>query len=471
MAKNMNKRRIFVASFLLGASVSLFGQTNTGGITPEMLDEIKQAYKNTPQDRAIHNAIANNDINKLAVNNASKNNFDNYFSIRVNSKGITDQKSSGRCWLFSGLNVFRAKAMAEKGMGEFQFSQIYPFFWDQLEKANLFLQGIIDTRNKPMDDKMVEWLFKHPLSDGGQFTGISDILGKYGVVPSEVMVETNSSNNTSRMAQLISWKLKEFGLQLREMAAAGKKEPELEKQKTEMLGTVYRMLVLNLGEPPTHFTWIRKDKNGKPVETKEYTPKSFFDEFIGVDLTENYVMLMNDPSREFYKLYEIDYDRHRYDGRNWTYVNLPLDDIKEMAIASLKDSTMMYFSCDVGKFFDRERGVLDVDYYDYEALMGTTFGMDKKERIQTFASGSSHAMTLMAVDIDTKTGKATKWMVENSWGPGANGGHLIMTDEWFNEYMFRLVVEKKYVTEKVKEVLKQTPTRLPAWDPMFADEY
>ena len=316
---------------------------------------------------------------------------------------------------------------------------------------------------------MVEWLFKHPLSDGGQFTGVSDLLMKYGIVPAEVMVETYSSNNTSRMANLISLKLKEFGLELRELSANGKSAADLESRKTEMLKTVYRMLALTLGEPPTKFTWTRRDAKGNPVETKEYTPQSFYQEFVGDDLSNNYVMLMNDPSREFYKLYEIDYDRHVYDGKNWTYVNLPIEDIKQMAIASIKDSTMLYFSCDVGKYFDRERGYLDVDYYDYGSLFGTEFGMDKKERIQTFSSGSSHAMTLMAVDLD-ENGKPKKWMVENSWGQGVNGGHLIMTDKWFDEYMFRLVVNQKYVTDKVKEVLKQTPVRLPAWDPMFADE-
>ena len=420
----MKRNNLWITALALGITLSAFGQQTSGGISPEMLQQIKQSYKGTPTDKAIHNAISNNDINKLAVNAESKNNFDTYFSNKVDSKGITNQKSSGRCWLFTGLNVFRAQAIAKYNMGDFQFSQNYSFFWDQLEKANLFLQGIIDTREKPMDDKMVEWLFKNPLSDGGQFTGISDILGKYGVVPSDVMVETNSSESTGRMANLISLKLKEFGLQLRDQSVKGSKVAALEKSN----------------------------------------------EYIGKDLTNNYVMLMNDPSREYYKLYEIDFDRHRYDGKNWTYVNLPIEDIKEMAIASIKDSTMMYFSCDVGKFFDRERGLLDVNYYDYGSLMGTTFGMDKKQRIQTFASGSSHAMTLMAVDLDAN-GTPKKWMVENSWGPGANSGHLIMTDEWFNEYMFRLVVDKKYITDKVKDVLKQTPTRLPAWDPMFTDEY
>lgn len=465
----MKQRNVWITALCLGISLSMSAQQKSGGISPEMLQQIKQSYQGTAADKAIRNAIGNNDIRKLAINGENRNEVDTYFSHKVKSKGITNQKSSGRCWLFTGMNVLRAQMINQHKLDVFEFSQNYSFFWDQLEKANLFLQGIIDTREKPIDDKMVEWLFKNPLSDGGQFTGVSDIIGKYGLVPKEVMAETYSSENTSQMANLIGLKLKEYGLQLRDMAAKGTKTAALEKSKTEMLGTVYRMLTLNLGEPPATFTWTRKDAKGNPVNTKEYTPLSFYKEYIGNDLTNNYVMLMNDPSREYYKLYEIDFDRHRYDGKNWTYVNLPIEDIKTMAIASIKDSTMMYFSCDVGKFFDRDRGLLDINNFDYESLMGTSFSMDKKQRIQTFASGSSHAMTLMAVDLDTQ-GNPKKWMVENSWGPGANNGHLIMTDQWFNEYMFRVVVEKKYITDKTKEVLKQTPTRLPAWDPMFTPE-
>lgn len=448
---------------------SIQAQTGKGGISPQQLEEIKKGYAGTDADRAIRNAITNNDINKLAVNRDNMNHLDNHFSHRVKSKGITNQKSSGRCWLFTGLNIFRADIINTYNLNDFQFSHSYPFFWDQLEKANLFLQGIIDTRDKPMDDQTVDWLFKNPLSDGGQFTGVADILTKYGVVPADVIAETNSSDNTRQMANLIALKLKEYGLQLRDQSAKGIKPAQLEKTKTEMLATIYRMLVLNLGEPPTQFHWTLRDAKGDVISSKEYTPQSFYEEFIGADLKNNYIMLMNDPTREYYKLYEIDYDRHMYDGKNWTYVNLPVEEIKQMAIASIKDSTMMYFSCDVGKFFDRTRGLLDVNYYDYGALLGTTFGMDKEQRIRTFSSGSSHAMTLMAVNLDEQ-GNPKKWMVENSWGPGANNGHLIMTDEWFNEYMFRLVVEKQYITDPVKEVLKQKPIRLPAWDPMFADE-
>lgn len=464
----MNKR--ILSAFLLGVALYANAQQSDGGISNDMLQNIQQSYKETASDKAIRNAIGGNTISKLALNQDNLKGSDTYFSNKVESKGISNQQKSGRCWLFSGLNVMRAKMIAKYGLGSFEFSQNYCFFWDQLEKSNLFLQGVIDTYEKPMNDQMVEWLFKNPLSDGGQFTGISDIIGKYGVVPKEVMPETNSSENTSQMANLISLKLREYGLQLRNEAAKGAKKASLKKSKTEMLGTIYRMLALNLGVPPTEFTWTRNDAKGNPVNTKQYTPMSFFNEYVNKDLTNNYVMLMNDPTREFYKSYEIDFDRHRYDGKNWTYVNLPIEDIKEMAIKSVKDSTMMYFSCDVGKFLNSERGLLDINNYDYASLMGTTFGMNKQQRVQSFASGSSHAMTLMAVDID-KDGKPKKWMVENSWG-AANGyqGHLIMTNEWFNEYMFRLVVEKKYVPTKVLDILKQKPTRLPAWDPMFANE-
>lgn len=465
----MKIQHLFLSMCLCYGTVLSAQNNSKGGITPAMLQEISKTYQGTPNDKAIRNAITNNSINKLAVNLDNKTAMNTYFSHKVENKGITDQKSSGRCWLFTGLNVLRAKMIARYNLPSFQFSQNYCFFWDQLEKSNLFLQGVIDTREKPIDDQTVTWLFQHPIGDGGQFTGVSDLIEKYGVVPSEVMPETNSSNQTATMSKLIALKLREFGLELRELPKNTKAE-NIEKKKTEMLGTIYRMLVLNLGEPPTTFQWTRKDKSGNPVETKEYTPLSFFKEYINEDLTNNYIMVMNDPSREFNKVYEIDYDRHVYDGHNWKYLNLPIEDIKAMAIASIKDSTMLYFSCDVGKFMDSERGLLDIHNFDYESLFGTTFGMDKKQRIQTFASGSSHAMTLMAVDLDENQ-KPIKWMVENSWG-AASGyqGHLIMTDEWFNEYMFRLVVEKKYVPEAVLKLMEQKAEKLPAWDPMFAPE-
>lgn len=439
-----------------------------GEISAEMLGRMRQSYDGkAAQNRALRNAISANAIDKIAVNPEARNGFDTHFSDKVESSGITDQQRSGRCWLFTGLNVLRSQIMGRHGVPNLKLSHAYNFFFDQLEKSNLFLQSMIDYAGRSMDDKTVDWLFRNPLNDGGQYTGIADNLMKYGVVPAEVMQESFSANNTNKLNQLLSLNLRRNGLELRRLAAEGKKPAELEKRKEQMLSEIYRMLALTIGEPPTEFTWTLRDAKGNAVSTRKYTPLEFYNEFAGNNLKDDYVMLMNDPSREYHKVYEIDLDRHVYDGRNWTYLNLPVDEIKQMAIASIKDSTMMYFSCDVGKYLDRDRGVLDVDNFDYEALMGAPLSMNKADRIRTYASASSHAMTLMAVDLDAD-GKPVKWMVENSWGPGPNDGHLIMTDRWFDEYMFRLVVNKKYIPEATLKLLNQKPIKLPAWDPMFA---
>ena len=462
-------KKIILTLLLAAPAVSVMAQ-KAGGISAEMLQSIKQAQTNTVADRALRNALAGTSINQLAITAENPAIGDTHFSHKVPSKGITDQQQSGRCWLFTGMNVMRAKMIKKYDMGEFQFSQAYSFFYDQLEKSNLFLQAVIDNADKPMDDKVVEWLFQHPLSDGGTFCGVQDVVMKYGIVPADVMPERFSANNTSRMASILSLKLREYGLTLRKAVADGEKKAAIEKRKTEMLATVYRILSLCLGEPPTEFTWTRKNAAGEPVETKTYTPQSFYKEYVGADLKNDYVMLMNDPSRPYYKTYTIDLDRHSYDGAQWTYVNLPMEEIKEMAIASIKDSTMMYYSCDVGKCYNSKTGVLSLNNYDFESLFATDFPMDKADRIRTFASASSHAMTLMAVDLDAE-GKPRKWMVENSWGPASGyKGHLIMTDSWFDEYTFRLVVDKKYVPEATLKLLKQKPTLLPAWDPLFTPE-
>lgn len=442
-------------------------QDSKGGISQEQLKEISSSYNQTQNDKAIHNALATNPINKLALNHERLSNTDTYFSHKVKTKGISNQKNSGRCWLFTGLNVMRADMIDKYDLPEFQLSQNYNTFWDLFEKSNLFLQTIIDTAKEPKDNRRVEWLFHNPLSDGGQFTGIIDIVSKYGVVPASVMPETAQSESTSTMRSLLSLKLREWGLQLRKMATEGDSTSKLEQEKVNMLKQVYRFLALNLGVPPTKFEWTRFNSKGEPVETRQFTPKEFYDEFIGYDLKNGYVMMMNDPSRPYWEVYEIDLDRHTYDGENWKFVNVPMDVIKETAIKSIKDSTMMYFSCDVGKFIDRDNGRLDLDTYDYESLFGISFPMTKADRISSGASASTHAMTLAGVDLD-KEGKPTKWLIENSWGNGANNGYLIMTDDWMNEYLFRLVAEKQYVPEKVIETLNsKKPIMLPAWDILY----
>lgn len=442
-----------------------------GEITSQMLEQYRQDTKVDPASKAARNAMAFTPVNTLATDISNLTPVNGDFSHRVPTKGITNQRSSGRCWLFSGLNVLRAKAIMNSSLPELEFSQCYIFFYDQLEKANLFLQGIIDTRQKPMDDRMVDWLFRNPVSDGGTFTGVADLVMKYGVVPKEAMPETYIANNTSQFNSLLKLKLREMGLQLRDLSDSGASTQQLEAQKTEMLGTIYDMLTLAYGIPPTEFQWTIHDKEGKAVTTDTYTPQSFYEGFGGgEDLCADYIMLMDDPTRDYYKVYQIDYDRHTYDGHDWLYLNLPVAEIKPLAIESIKDSTAMYFSCDVGKFLDRKKGTCDLANYDYEALLGVTFGMDKRQRVLTHASGSSHALTLIAVNI-TDDGTPDRWMVENSWGADSGyKGNLVMTDEWFDEYMFRLVLNKKYVPGTYLKMLEQTPILLPAWDPMFAPE-
>ena len=462
-------RRTILYAFVLACGSIAHAQT---GISEEVLKTLQNSYTDSPTEKALRNAMGGTSIQKLTLNQDNRQAKDTHFGIEVKNTGISDQQSSGRCWLFTGTNVLRNRAMRTLGVSNFFFSQVYLFFYDQLEKSNLFLQGIIDTRKEDIDNQMVRWLFQNPLSDGGTYTGVADLVTKYGLVPQDVMPETNVSNLTSEFNSHLKRKLRECGIQLREKGQQGATEKQLEAMKVEQLKTIYHMLVMAYGQPPKSFTWAPK-KGGKSIsEQQTYTPKEFYQKVCagGEDLNADYVMLMNDPSRPYHQVYEIDYDRHLYDGHNWLYLNLPMDELKPMAIASLKDSCQMYFSCDVGKFLDKQTGFLDLKNYDYGDLFGTTFGMNKKQRIQSFDSGSTHAMTLMAVDLNTE-GKPVKWKVENSWGSTSGAaGYLIMTDEWFDEYMFRVVVNRKYCTAEVLELLKKKPVRLPAWDPMFMGE-
>lgn len=451
---------------LFSLTIGAIAQNGRGGLSSEDLSKIRSTYEKSGNNKALCKIVANNDIKKLAINPNIKANRDVNFSNVVKNKGITDQKSSGRCWMFSGFNVLRNKMIQKYNLGSFELSQNYLFFYDQLEKSNLFLSLVIDHRAEPMDSKYNDWLFKNVLSDGGTFGGVIDLVSKYGVVPSTIQPETFNSNNTSRIDELVILKLKEDALILREMKA---EESALNNKKLEMLSEVYRMLVMAYGEPVKEFTYTLRDANNKIVSTEKYTPKSFYDKYIGIDLKDTYVMFMNDPSRPFYKVYEVENSRHTMDGGNWKYLNLPAEDLKQMAIASIKDSTLMYFSCDVGKFLDGKNGTLDLNNYDYSSILGVSFNMNKKQRIETFASGSTHAMTLKGVDID-ESGKPCKWLIENSWGAESGyEGNLIMTDEWFDEYIFRLVVDKKYVSDKIKKLLKGKVEMLPPWDPLFLD--
>lgn len=466
----MNTRKTLVIALCMAVAGTVCAQQDNGGISADMLAKIRSAQSGT--DKVLFNIIAQNNMDDLARNFANSGDIDTHFSVETPGQSIHNQNLSGRCWMFSGLNVLRADfAKAHGDSLRVEFSHDYLFFYDQLEKANLMLQGVIDCAKKPMDDPRVQFFFKNPINDGGTFCGVSDLAEKYGLVPMSVQRETFSSDNTSRMSSLVASKLREFGLELRQMVADGKKPAAIKERKTQMLATVYHILSLTLGEPVSEFTYAFKKSNGKnDGEPKRYTPKEFYDATVGHKLNGTFIMVMNDPRRPYHKTYEVEYDRHTYDGHNWKYLNLPVDEISKLAIASLKDGRKMYSSYDVGKQFDRKRGYLDPDNFDYASLLGTTFGMDKAQRISTFDSGSTHAMTLTAVDL-ADDGTPLKWKVENSWGPGyGQAGCLIMTNRWFGEYMFRLVVDKKYASDTLLKEYEQKPVMVMPEDPLFATD-
>ncbi|MEA3478176.1 MAG: C1 family peptidase [Bacteroidota bacterium] len=459
----------YLLVFIMAGTMLAGYSQETGSIDDKTLSEIKTSILIDDETQALMNAITNNSIKKLAVNRDNEGKLNHYFSNKIDVKDITDQKSSGRCWLFTGLNVMRPAIMDQYNIKQFRFSHNYSFFWDQFEKANLFLEAIIATSSKPLDDRTVDWLLKHPIGDGGQWTGVVNIVGKYGVVPVSAMPESENSENTAMMSRLLRRLLREDALTLRELSKRDINNQYLQKQKIKMLTDVYKVLVLCLGEPPDEFVWQYEDKDGNISEPRTYTPKSFYEDVVGINLGD-YVMFMNDPVRPYYELYEIEYDRHMHEGGNWKYINLPMDEIKAFAKTSILADQPMYFSCDVGKQLDSETGTLDLNNYDYDKLLGVSFGMNKEQRIKTYDSGSSHGMSLVGVNI-LENGSIDKWLLENSWG--AKKGHkgfLTMTDEWFSEYMFRLVIHKDYVDAKTLKILEKEPVMLPPWDPMFAPE-
>jgi bleomycin hydrolase len=435
-------------------------------ISPEILQKIEGSMQIDQSTRAMINAVTNNDIKKLAYNRNALEELDHHFAYRIKTGEVTDQKSSGRCWLFTSLNVLRPAVIRKHNLKDFQFSENYLFFYDQLEKSNVFLEAILENLDKPDDHEMTIWLFKNAIGDGGVWNMMVDLIKKYGAVPRSAMLESHSSENTRTMTRLLVRKLREGAYNLRQMNQQGQNLKKLREEKLKILSEVYRILVISLGEPPKKFTWRYETKDGVISPSKTFTPMQFYKEFIGEDV-EKYVLMMDDPSKEYYKRYDIQYYRNVWEGENWTFVNVPSDALQEFAKKSILADQPMYFSCDVGKQLDSKNGYLALNIYDYDALYGVKFGMDKKARILTYDSGSSHGMALMGIDT-TQDGKVSKWLLENSWGKDkGEKGYLTMTNSWFDQYLFRLVIHEDFVSDKIRKVATEKPIMLPPWDPMF----
>ncbi len=441
-----------------------------GTIDNELIEKIKESYATQSSTKAVRSAIQSNaSLKALALDASVANAIDHKFKYSASAGNpISDQHSSGRCWMFTSMNVLRPQTREVFNVSNFEFSHAYNYFWDIFEKSNLFLETMIRTADKEMDDREVVHHLSSPIDDGGVWNHFYNLSIKYGVVPKEVMPETIHSNNTQAMLSVIKERLRKGGIEIRDAASSKNSAEQMAQIKFDALSDIYRILSLCLGTPPSEFDWRYTDSQGADHTLEGCTPLEFFEMIAPEDYSpDTYIMVMNDPTRPYYKVYDIDQYRNTAEGTNWRYLNLPNEQIKAAALASIKAGESMYISCDVGKELNSKAGVMGVGMYDLEALLGIDLTMDKRSRILSRHSGSSHAMTLMACDTDAED-RPLKWQVENSWG--ANSGHngyLTFTDEWFSEYIFRVVLRSSYLDAKSLKALEGKVISLPAWDYMF----
>ncbi len=438
-----------------------------GAIGVEDINSFKAAFEAEPRNRAALNAVTKTTVKNVAMNRRAVVRSNHTYSHVVKTGAATSQNSSGRCWMFAGLNLFRMRAAASMNLEDFEISQNYPMFWDKLEKSNYFLESILKTLDLPATDRLICWLVSSPIQDGGQWDMFVNLVRKYGVVPKEVMPETESSSSTGQMNDRITWKLREYAAVLRAAHAEGETADQLATRKHDMLEEVYRMLCIHLGEPPTEFMWQWRDKDKEFHRDGVISPQKFLEKHCAPDL-DDMVCLIHCPqdTKKYNTLYTIDYLGNVMDGDIIKYLNVEIAALKNATAKMIKDGKPVWFGCDVGKTFDRDLGLMDLELFDYEAVYGTTFGMDKAQRLDYGQSLMTHAMVLTGVDLD-ENDQPLKWRVENSWGEkGGDKGFMMMTDAWFDEYLYEVVVERQYVEQELLAILETTPEVLPPWDPM-----
>jgi bleomycin hydrolase len=430
-------------------------------ISPELISTLSRDFAADPVNAIRMHAVVKHGVSDAAENHLEDVNNPMTFSIELESGKITDQKSSGRCWLFAGLNTMRYEIMKKLNLKTFELSQNYQMFYDKLEKANYFLESIIKTSDEPLDGRLVNFLLQNPMQDGGQWDMFAALIEKYGCVPKYVMPETYHSSNTADMVRLLTTKLREDALILR--AETGDKQA----LKVRMLGEIYRMLCICLGTPPEKFDFEYRDKDRNFHRDAGLTPLEFYKKYVGQSM-DDYVSVINAPTADkpYYRSFTVDYLGNVAGGRAVKYLNLPSDEMKALAIAQLKDGSPVWFGCDVGKMQMRKRGIMGMRTFDYEKLLNVSFGMDKAQRLDTGESMLTHAMVFLGVNLDD-AGKPNRWKVENSWSDErGQEGYYIMTDEWFDQYNYQVVVHKKYLSPEQLAAYEEEPIVLKPWDPM-----
>ena len=436
-------------------------------ITCEALDGFEAAFDADRANLIALRAVTNNGVHKSARRADIVQKDVHEFSISLKQGDITNQKQSGRCWMFAGLNVLRFHVIQERKLKNFELSQAYLFFYDKLEKANYFLENVLETLDEPLNGRLVSFLLSAPLNDGGQWDMLRSLIQKYGVVPQSAYPETTLSSASYEMNVYLTEKLREDACILRRKHADKAGMEELRTAKKAMMMEIYRILCICLGKPPKTFDFEYRDKDDKFFRDCGLTPKSFYDKYIGMDLSD-YISLINAPTEDkpFYHSYTVKYLGNVQEGQRVRYVNLPIEELKAAALAQLQSGEPVWFGSDVGKRSDKETGILDADLFDFDTLFHTHFGMTKAERLAYGDSLMTHAMTFQGVNVD-EAGHPDRWRVENSWGkePGKDG-YYVLSDSWFDNFVYQVVVHKKFLTEKQLAAFEELPIELEPWDPM-----
>ncbi len=436
-------------------------------IDRNFLETEEEKFTSSARNRIAMNAVVTGGVNKAATAVTPPREDRCCFSVELKQGTITNQKQSGRCWMFAALNTMRCRVMKNLNLKDFELSQAYIHFYDKLEKANYFLESILETLDEPTNSRTIAFLLDAPQADGGQWDMLSGLVKKYGVIPKDAMPESVSSSNTREMASWVSEKLREDACILRTAYSNGQTMKELRAKKGDMMSDVYRMLCICLGTPPSTFTFEVRDADDKFIRDADLTPQEFFRKYVCMD-PDDYISLINAPTADkpFNRTYTVKFLGSVVEGRPIKYLNLTIDELKRAAITQLQAGEPVWFGCDVGQRSLRDAGLMDLNVFDMEGLFDVTFGMDKAERLDYGESLMTHAMVLQGVNLD-ENGTPSRWKVENSWGSDRpNDGYFIMTDDWFSEYTYQVVINKKYLSEAQLKLWEQEPIKLEPWDPM-----
>jgi bleomycin hydrolase len=431
----------------------------------EEIRRFSRSFNKDPKNILALNAVTENGIAAVALSRKEVDRQNFTFSNLIESPDATNQERSGRCWLFSGLSVLSLQAMKKLNLRTFELSEIYQMFWDKLEKANYFLENVIETKEEPLNGRLVSSLLSDPISDGGEWSMFVNLIKKYGIMPKTFMPETANSSNSDPMNAVSASKLREYAKILRDMNEKGGSETELRQKKGELMEEFYKLLCINLGVPPETFYWEWRDKDGAFHRRGNITPVQFYNEYVGIEL-DDFVSLINAPNKAFNKPYTIQYLGNVVGGQDTRYLNVDLKTMKKATIDMIRGNHAVWFGCDVGKMLETEMGAMDLSIYDYESVYGTKFRLDKAARLDYGDSEMTHAMVITGVDLD-EHGDSRKWRVENSWGAAiGDQGYMYMMDEWFDEYVYEVVVRKEYLSPELLKILYTEPLVLPFWDPM-----